>query len=112
MVKRDENGEIPFEELVIFYHENFVEALKKFGFSKPIPSLHDLNIELLRHGRINIVIMILFIPFVFFDLEEANAGNNSTGDDRTNFRKNLYNHPTYKQLIQRSLKTFLQKGWL
>lgn len=113
MVKRDENGEIPFEDLVVFYHEQFVEALKRFGFSKTVPSLLDLNMELLRHGRIYIVIMILFIPFVFIDWEKRkNEDVPTAGDDRSRFRKNLYSHPTYKKLMQSSLETFSQKGWL
>lgn len=38
------------EELIKFYHDSFVDTLNKLGFLKPIPSLLELNVELLKNG--------------------------------------------------------------
>lgn len=38
------------EELIKIYHTEFVAVLSKLGFLKPVPSLLDLNMEILRNG--------------------------------------------------------------
>lgn len=114
MVKRDENGEIPFEELIMFYHQEFVKALKSVGYLKQPPTLLDLNCEILKHGRLIVVINICFIPFSFIDWSKMQAEDlMGDGSDKSKeFKRQLYNHPVCKAVIQKNLKSWIYKGWL
>jgi hypothetical protein len=114
MVKMDENGDVPKDELITFYHQEFVRALTTFGYSKPLPSLLDLNIELLKHGKLNVLLTICFMPFSFVDwqttkVEELFAVNT---EKSRNIRKQLFEHPICKKIIQNELKSWWNKGWL
>lgn len=116
LLKRDDDGNVPLEDMVVFYHQEFVGTLNILGFSKSIPSLIDLNVELLRHGHTNVLMMIVFIPFAFIDWETAKMEDYfgvDVEDDRTrNLKKNLYNNPKCKAVMQRTLRSFTHKGWL
>lgn len=113
MVKRDENGALPFDELILFYYREFVNALTAFGYMKPPPSLLDFNVELLRHGAINVLLSICFTPFSFIDWDKMSVedmmGNDS--ERSKNFKKSLYEHPICKMLLQKEMKSWVNKGW-
>lgn len=111
IVKRDENGELPVEELILFYHQEFVKTLKTFGFMKTPPSLLDLNVELLKHGALNVILSTCFIPFSFLDWDKVTAEDViGTGDD-TDFKRSMFRHPMCKRLLQRDMKSWVHKGW-
>lgn len=114
IVKRDDEGELPIDDLIMFYHQNFVKALKTFGYMRSPPSLLDLNVELLKHGAINTLMSICFLPFSFIDWEtfkvEDLIGNDS--ESRKNFKVKMYEHPTVKALLQRDMKSWVNKGWM
>ena len=98
----------------MYYHQEFVNALKQFGFKKSPPSLLDLNVELLQHGAINTIIWLCFLPFQFIDLSNVDP-KDIMGDDheRThNFKKTLYDNPIYKDLILNEINSWIAKGWL
>lgn len=113
LVKRDEDGEIPTGDLIMFYHQEFVSALQTFGYMKSPPTLLDVNIELLKHGGINILMLICFIPFSFVDWSKMTADDvlATDGDRSRNFKKKLYEHPTCKKLLQKEMKSWVHKGW-
>lgn len=67
IIQRPDKGNLNNNELLMYYHQEFVNALKQFGFIKLPPSLLDLNVELLQHGAINIIIWLCFLPFSFVD---------------------------------------------
>lgn len=114
VVKRDEEGNLPAEELIMFYHQEFVKTLKTFGYLKSPPSLLDVNVELLKHGAMSVLLSICFIPFNFVDWENMTAedmlGNDS--ERSRNFKKSLYEHPVCKMLLQKEMKSWIHKGWL
>lgn len=108
LVKRDESGELPIDEITTFYHEQFVAALKGFGFTKPHPTLIELNDELSKHGTIQVLRSIFFIPFRFVDQVEKPEEDGRDG----NYRKLLYNYPKCKMIFQKLLNSWVEKGWL
>lgn len=113
-VKYNENGEVPAGELIMFYHQEFVKALKAFGHMKAPPSLLDLNLEVLRHGPISVVIYVTFVPFAFMDWSKMSPEDmfGGEGERAKNFKKSLYEHPTCRKILQREMKNWLHKGWL
>lgn len=116
LLNRDDNGKIPFDDIVVFYHQEFVAALKSLEFSKPIPSLIDLNVELIRHGKCQVLMMIVYIPMAFISADTSIVGNimgtDENNDIVSNFKKNLYNIPKCKAILQQELRSFAHKGWL
>lgn len=115
-LNRDDNGDIPYEDVIVYYHQEFVKTLTAFGFTEPIPSLIDLNVELMRHGRTNVLMQIVFTPYTYIDWTTARMedimGTNENDEKAKIFKKNLYNHPICKAVMQRTLKSFVHKGWL
>jgi hypothetical protein len=100
-------------ELIAFYHQQLVAALKSIGYMKAPPTLLDLNVELLKHGAMNIAIWINFFPFLFIDWNTMSV-DDMMGDDSErsrNFKKNLYNSPSLKKLLQKEMKAWAHKGW-
>lgn len=48
------------EEIVQYYYEEFVKTLKKIGFLGRIPTLLDLNLEMLKNGAMGTKFEISF----------------------------------------------------
>lgn len=38
------------DEIIKFYHDEFAATLKKIGYLKKIPTLHELQMEILKNG--------------------------------------------------------------
>lgn len=98
----------------MYYHQEFVNSLKQFGFTKSPPTLLDLNVELLKHGTINTIIWICFLPYSFIDLSDFDA-KDIMGDDRERtqkLKKSLYSNQQYKTLILNEIDSWIAKGWL
>lgn len=110
LVKWDENGEMPKDDLIEFYHMHFVDALKAFGFSKPSPSLADVKEELMRDGPLQVLRSIFFVPFRFVG-EVERPESEPDGRD-TNHRKLLYNFPKCKAMFLKLLDSWVEKGWI
>lgn len=113
LIKRDEDGDLPSDEIIMFYHQEFVSALKTFGYTKAPPTLLDLNIELLRHGAVGVVSQICLIPFSFVDWGKMSIEDmmGSDGEKSRNFKRSLYEHPICRQLLQREMKNWVHRGW-
>ncbi|CAO1300838.1 unnamed protein product [Diamesa serratosioi] len=114
MVRRPDQGTSNNDELLMYYHQEFVGALKQCGFKKSPPSLLDLNVELLQHGAINTIIWICFLPFSFADWANLNVMDIMGNDhERTrSFKKTLYNNPICKSLLLNEMNSWIAKGWL
>lgn len=114
IVNRDDKGEMPMDEIVVYYHEEFVKALKTFGFMSSPPTLLDVNIELLKHGAIIMMTMICFLPFSFVDWSTLRAEDMLANDSEStrNFKAKLYDLPIVKKLLQGEMKSWVHKGWI
>lgn len=95
------------------YHEEFVKALKVFGYKSSPPSLLDLNVELLRHGAIETILLICFLPFSFIDWKNFQAEDFILNDSEKSrdLKKKLYENPMVKKLLQREMRSWIFKGW-
>uniref|UniRef100_A0A182WV06 CHK domain-containing protein n=1 Tax=Anopheles quadriannulatus TaxID=34691 RepID=A0A182WV06_ANOQN len=52
------------DELVYIYHETLVLLLQKMGYMKSIPSLLELQVELLKHGSLQVIYALTVSPFM------------------------------------------------
>ncbi|XP_058455856.1 uncharacterized protein LOC131433087 [Malaya genurostris] len=59
------------DELVYIYHETLSLLLQRLNYKKTIPSLIDLQVELLKHGALEVILSLTTAPF----LRTKNAQN-------------------------------------
>lgn len=113
VVKLGEDGDLPIQELILFYHQKFVEALKVLGYMKPPPTLLDLNVEMLKHGAIQVLLGICFTPFSFVDWSKMSVEDLMANDSERskNFKKSLFNDPICSMILKRDMKSWVHKGW-
>uniref|UniRef100_A0A182NFZ2 CHK domain-containing protein n=1 Tax=Anopheles dirus TaxID=7168 RepID=A0A182NFZ2_9DIPT len=52
------------DELVFVYHETLVLLLQKMGYMKTVPTLLELQVELLKHGSLQVVYALTVSPFL------------------------------------------------
>uniref|UniRef100_A0A1Y9H2D8 CHK kinase-like domain-containing protein n=1 Tax=Anopheles dirus TaxID=7168 RepID=A0A1Y9H2D8_9DIPT len=58
------------EDLISFYHTEFTATLKAIGFLGYIPTLLDLQIELLQNGFLDVLHYTCFLQFRFIDFSK------------------------------------------
>lgn len=109
----DESPSENKNDVIIFYHRELVKALKSIGYIKAPPSLLDINVELLKHGSMNVAFWIVFYPYRFIDWSTMSVedimGNDS--ERSRNFKKKMYEFPALKRGIQSEMKKWMYKGW-
>ncbi|EDS35002.1 conserved hypothetical protein [Culex quinquefasciatus] len=99
------------QELIYHYHRQLVETLAKVGHIGKVPTLFELNEDMLKCGFLEVVIAVCFIPFLFADYGTAlNVFDNS--QDAKQYRRQLYNGTEYRKIIEPLLPNFLHKGFL
>jgi hypothetical protein len=105
--------EIEMSKVVSYYHEEFVKALQEFGHLKTIPTLLDLNVEILRHSIASMLIEMIFIPAFFISRVSSDDIIASNEVEKRFLHKiKILNSPECKKSIQKSLKSWLEKGYL
>lgn len=97
----------------MFYHEELVAALKSIGYIKKPPTLLDVNLELLKHGKVTVALWINFYPFTFIDWSTMKIEDMMGEDSERSreFKKNLYNSPILQKLIRQEMKNWMYLGW-
>lgn len=113
ITKYDETNGFPEEEIILFYHEEFVKALRAFGYLKSPPTLLDLNVEILKYSQASMLIQIVFFPLLFGD--DVDADELVVPDDKEKsfeLRKKILNSPKCEKMFKKLLKSWRQKGYL
>jgi hypothetical protein len=100
-------------KVIIFYHQELVKALKSIGYIKAAPSLLDINVELLKHGALNVAFWIVFYPFRFIDWSTMSVDDllGNDAERSRNFKKKMYQVPALKTTIRKEMKEWMYKGW-
>uniref|UniRef100_A0AAG5CU53 CHK kinase-like domain-containing protein n=1 Tax=Anopheles atroparvus TaxID=41427 RepID=A0AAG5CU53_ANOAO len=68
------------DDLISFYHEEFCATLKALGYLGYIPTMLDLQMELLRNGFLDILHYTCFLQFRFIDFTKIAPEKLATGD--------------------------------
>ncbi|XP_050079388.1 uncharacterized protein LOC126567200 [Anopheles maculipalpis] len=96
------------DDLISFYHAEFVGTLKALGYLGYIPTMLDLQIELLRNGFLDILHYTCFLQFRFFDFSKIPPEKLASGEVG-----NLgLESEDYQALMKSLLPTYLHKGLL
>lgn len=113
MVASQEARENHRDEIVAYYYEEFVAALKNVGFMSKPPAILELNVELLKNGFMEVVIAICFLPFFYLNPHTQDIGvAYENGIEGVNLRKSLYQDVNYKAMVSKLMSRFLYKGFL
>ncbi|GAB0088790.1 LOC111597534 [Sergentomyia squamirostris] len=99
-------------ELLRVYHENFCSLLTDLGFLKKLPSLLDLNIELLRYGFLEILMASCLFFMEFSQMAEEVRNKQGNMSDAEEFQKKLYQREDYKNCVSKILPKLLYTGQL
>ncbi|XP_055544367.1 uncharacterized protein LOC129729655 [Wyeomyia smithii] len=106
-----QNRESNKESLIQYYHQQLTETFNKIGYLGKIPSLQEINNDLLKYGFLEVVIAVCFVPFLFADYSTA-LSTFQDSQDAKEYRRQLYNSPQYRKIIEPLLPYFLHKGFM
>ncbi|XP_055605521.1 uncharacterized protein LOC129753700 [Uranotaenia lowii] len=105
------------EELISYYYEQFAEALKKFGYSKKIPTLVDLRVELIKAGHLETLVSLVFLPYMVLTPEQL-IPQPKSGDPEEGVEMDFenvvgcYSYPAVQTLLKQYLPMLNHKGLL
>ncbi|XP_070508925.1 uncharacterized protein [Chironomus tepperi] len=105
----DENRYNRYDELLATYHEQFVEALKRFGYLKQPPTLLDLQVEMMKNGNLQAQNGLLMYAFLIFDMSTVKMEDLK---DKTALKRMTFENERYKKVIKEELEVFLFRGYL
>jgi Ecdysteroid kinase-like family len=98
------------DNLVCYYHTLFAETLQNIGYMGSAPTLHDLHLELVRCGFMEVLVASCYLPLFFVDSSKQKP-NLNTGASVDLFAHS-YEQPGYQCAIQKLMRQFLHKGFL
>lgn len=103
-----------FDYLIKYYHDNLTENLALLNYTKPLPTLAELHISLLRnHGWATSSIMGILAIVLLEHTENANIDNFIKSDEvGLNFKKHLYSNPKYLKCLKDILPWLETRGML
>ncbi|XP_055641323.1 uncharacterized protein LOC129778453 [Toxorhynchites rutilus septentrionalis] len=103
-----------FDLLLQFYHSQLVDCLMKLGYTKTLPTLLDIQVDMLRKGFVGIMFATFLIPLrLMEDTTNADLGNLlSMSAEAVNFRRQIFSHPNYQCRMEYLLNYFDRKGYL
>jgi hypothetical protein len=98
--------------LISLYHQQFVEALKNFGYMHTPPSLLDVNAELIKNGHLEVILLLTTLAAFYYDLSTMTAEDFDQAEGTKRFFQRLYNAPAYKEVIIKEFKRFVEFGFV
>lgn len=108
----DENRRTRRDEIIHDYHFEFTKTLERLGYIRKIPSLLDLQMDLVKHGQMEVLKCIAFK--IFFFIDAANAQNDEVigSSESKNIKIKIFNDPRYQNFIKAELPRLSQMGFL
>lgn len=103
-----------FDEFVEFYQNNLVINLKKLGYKKKMPTLFDLEVNILQRAALSMILMTGHMSAILLEpSEESNMENMmDSGEGGTNFKKAMFGNPRYIAHMMELLPFLEKKGVL
>lgn len=101
------------EEIIAYYHQEFIATLKSVGYLGETPSLQDLHAELLKNGELDVLLAIVYAVYMHLDYTKDNVMEFIDADgDLTRLMQYLYQKESYQEYIKEALPKFLHKGFI
>lgn len=113
MVANNETRENHREEIISYYYDQFVLTLKDIALLTNIPTLLDLQAELLSHGIFEVFLAVVFMGVRFVDFTKFNMEEMADPEKgRKLMEEAIYSSEAYQKAIKKDLDRFLVKGFL
>ncbi|CAO1433051.1 unnamed protein product [Diamesa tonsa] len=108
----DKDRQTRRDEIIHYYHQEFTGTLKKLGFIKSIPSLADLQQELLKNGTMEVIKCICFKIFFHMDSANTQVTEMIRGGNTKELKKLIFASESYQKFVKAELPRLVQKGFL
>ena len=108
----DENRRNRRAEIIHDYHNEFTRTLKRLGFIGKIPSLIQLQMDLIKHGQMEVLKCIGFYIFFWPEKIGVTVGEMMAGPDSKKLKAQIFNDPEFKKFILAELPRLVQMGFL
>uniref|UniRef100_A0A1Y9IVM7 CHK domain-containing protein n=1 Tax=Anopheles minimus TaxID=112268 RepID=A0A1Y9IVM7_9DIPT len=95
-------------EVIYFYYQQYTDLLKRLGFKGTIPSLLDLQLELLRYAGLELFHYAALASFRFMDTHMLDIEALLKGE----IKNSVTDNPEYRKLMLTELSRFLHLGTL
>uniref|UniRef100_A0A336M177 CSON009903 protein n=1 Tax=Culicoides sonorensis TaxID=179676 RepID=A0A336M177_CULSO len=105
------------QDVLLHYYNEFSSTLKKIGYLGRIPTLLDLNMELLINGAHENLMVFCMILFQFMDFSDVTDTDelfdlNKDKTDQAAKSRALFKHPRYQEILKRELPRLIGLGIL
>jgi hypothetical protein len=100
------------DDYIMYYHSEFVKALKSYGYLKNPPSLLDLHVELLKNGIIEAIVLICFIVFQFIDWTTIKPETAFDPEKMNEFKRICFKSPEYRKIVEKEFPRLIYKGMI
>lgn len=100
-----------FDSLIFCYHEELVKNLKRLKYTKRIPTLRDLHIDLMKNGFFATVLAPRLMAVMLMEPRNDSTIQNVMNDGADDLKKAMFSSPAYVKNIE-ALYTFLEKRGL
>ena len=104
----DSNRQKHRDEFIAIYHQQFVETLKQLGYQKHIPTLMDLQIEMLKNGNLQVITAICLKYLSYFDYKTLEPEDLTNG--MRSIKVKAFNSDGFRKMISEELPRFLYSG--
>ncbi|GAB0088787.1 hypothetical protein DMENIID0001_032510 [Sergentomyia squamirostris] len=101
-------------EIIKIYHTAFEDYLNRLGCLRKGPTLLDLNVEMLKHGHLEILLGLCFLPFFNLDFSKVDMEEmmEPTPEMMESMHKMIFRNPAVKDTMMEILPTLLYRGVL
>ncbi|XP_037817353.1 uncharacterized protein LOC119607483 [Lucilia sericata] len=101
-------------KLIQYYHQVLSETLHKLDYKQHIPTLHELNVQLLEKGFYAVTSLLVNLPLMINDKTEDADFESLLGSDEKSqrFHNVLYTNERVQRIIKVMLPRFDQMGLL
>lgn len=105
-----ENRQKHRDDYIRYYHEEFVKALKTFGYTKKPPSLLDIQVEVLKNGVLEVILSICFSVLLNIDWTTIEVNTLERSDAMKEIKRIAYHSEICQTALRQELPNFLHKG--
>ncbi|XP_059621215.1 uncharacterized protein LOC132264897 [Phlebotomus argentipes] len=101
-------------EVVSIYHKTFNEYLERLGCLRKGPSLLELNIDITKHGQLEVLLGLCFLPFFSLDFTKVDMDQvmDPTPEMLAQMQRMVYKNPDVVAILKEVLPSLLYKGLL
>ncbi|XP_067646954.1 uncharacterized protein [Eurosta solidaginis] len=105
---------VHFKYLVREYHRILKETLEKLHYEEDIPTLKEINIELIKNSLQGVIAATCLTPLIFMETtgDETLENLASLTEKGDQMRRRNVENPKYRAFLQRTIKEFELCGFL